>query len=307
MTFIERAQSTFPLTPSEITRLVQTASRRYKEHTIEKRNGRGLRLIAQPSAEIKSLQRWAVGEYLSKLPIHDAAMAYRKGKSIRQHAEIHAHNKYLLKLDFANFFPSIRAKDFGIHAKKFLEISEDDIELLKLLLFRFDKPSGSLRLAIGAPSSPYLSNTIVFEFDKAISDFCFGHGVLYSRYADDLAFSTSTPKLLDEVKNRVAILLRQIEYPRLVINEEKTVFVSKKFRRQLTGLVLTNEGRISIGHENKRAIRAAAHHYKIGELPKDQEAKLRGMLAYCVSVDPEFVKAVRRMLGEEIFLKLVRP
>jgi RNA-directed DNA polymerase len=130
MNLIERIQKDFSLSLHDVHVLVFTASRRYKLHYIEKRHGRGKRLIAQPTAEIKMLQRWAVEKYLHLLPIHKVATAYRPRVSIKDHAAVHAANRYLLKLDFQDFFPSISGAHFLMHLKSHMKISDDDANLL---------------------------------------------------------------------------------------------------------------------------------------------------------------------------------
>ena len=305
MNLIENIQNDFPLTSSEIFLLLITAPRRYKLHEIDKRNGRGKRLIAQPTSEIKVLQRWATEKYLNQLPIHDAATAYRKGSSIKRHATIHAKNKYLLKLDFEDFFPSIRSEDFVKHAKLYSKLPEDDIRLLSLLLFRKDKKNGDLILSIGAPSSPALSNTIMFTFDSARAGFCKSNNIEYSRYADDLALSSSKPKVLDIAHNFIINLCKSSEYPRLALNKNKTVFTSQKHSRQLTGLILTNDGLASLGRDKKRKIRAMAYHFYLGKLDITEIARLRGLLAFSLSIEPIFVESIRKMIGDEPFNNLM--
>lgn len=104
----QRLLARSPFSEHELIVLIATASSRYKVHYIEKRSGRGRRLIAQPTREIKFLQRMLVKHELGALPIHEAAMAYRAGLSIADHARPHAGGRYLLKLDFKDFFPSIK-------------------------------------------------------------------------------------------------------------------------------------------------------------------------------------------------------
>ena len=95
-----------PFSEQELVVLIATAPARYKDHLIRKRHG-GTRLISQPTKELKFLQRLVVKRELDYLPIHVAATAYRPGKSIRDHATPHASAKYLLKLDFKDFFLSL--------------------------------------------------------------------------------------------------------------------------------------------------------------------------------------------------------
>lgn len=306
MNLLERLSEDFPLTQREMLLLLVTAPVRYKVHMIEKRNNRGQREIAQPTSEIKTLQRWAIDHYLSKLPVHSAATAYRKKKSIKDHALIHSGNAYLLKLDFRDFFPSIRGADFRTHLDTYAPHLGQDAELLTKLLFWAGKPKGELRLSIGAPSSPAISNTIMYPFDQTLNGYCVEIGAKYTRYADDIAISTDKPHLLDQVFDYVSNLCKSVEYPRLILNEEKTVFTSKKRRRQLTGLVLTNEGGISLGRDRKRVIRSMAHHYEVGKLQADEINRLRGLIAFAASVEPHFIESIIRMLGHNTFNCLLR-
>lgn len=296
----------FPLTREEAELLLWTAPARYKVHEIEKRNGRGVRTIAQPTAEIKLLQRLMVEKYVSKLPVSDVATAYRKGVGIADHAKLHAKNRYLLKLDFTNFFPSIRAIDFLKHLAKYGPIEKEDAKYLARLFFWRPKGERVLVLSIGAPSSPSISNTIMFDFDCAVETYCSDKAVVYSRYADDLAFSTNNPGVLNEVHDYVIALCQRIKYPSLTINVGKTVYTSKKHRRQLTGLILSNDGQPSLGREKKHLIRAMANRFRNGELSPEDVAKLRGWIAFSMSFDDRFVDAIRRMIGEDMLQRLMK-
>lgn len=294
-----------PFSEREVASLIRTAPSRYKVHLIEKRNNRGNRIIAQPTAEIKAIQRVLVQEYISKLPVSSAAKAYRKGMGIRDHASIHAKNRYLLKLDFKDFFPSIYGADFLKHLKKHSDLSPDDAKLMVRLLFWRPTGERKLRLSIGAPSSPSISNTILFDFDSAISKYCEGVGVVYTRYADDLAFSTSQPNVLKDVADAVSSLCSTLRYPKLTLNQDKTVYTSKKNRRQLTGLILSNDGIASLGREKKRLIRSMVNRYEKGELSLDQKEILRGWLAFATSVDAKYIESLKRMVGEVAFKRLM--
>lgn len=301
MDLIQHIQEDFPLSESEARLLLITAAYRYKVHSIEKRNGRGKRLIAQPTAEVKMLQRWACRNFVSTLPVHDAATAYRSGKSIKTHAALHAANTYLLKLDFKDFFPSIRGEDFLAHLERFSNIPTEDAKFLTQLFFWKSLKNNGLTLSIGAPSSPDISNTILYLFDKELSNFCVSIEAVYSRYADDLAISTNAPRTLDKVYKFVQDLCNRTSYPTLSLNSEKTVFTSKKRQRQLTGLVLANSGTPSLGREKKRLLRAMSHYYKCELLDEDKTNRLRGLLAFAISIEPAFVDSIRKMLGHGVF------
>jgi hypothetical protein len=103
------------LRPEELMKLIRSAPRRYKVYEIPKKTEGQMRTIAQPAREVKALQYWAMKEVLSELSIHDAATAYRTGQSIADNASRHVASRFLLKMDFENFFPSLRDTDWRSH------------------------------------------------------------------------------------------------------------------------------------------------------------------------------------------------
>lgn len=293
----QRLLARSPFSEHELIVLIATAPSRYKVHFIEKRGGRGRREIAQPTKEIKFLQRLLIKHELDTLPIHDAAIAYRAGLSIADHARPHAHGRYLLKLDFKDFFPSIKWSSLAHRLTIDRQYTRVELWILGNLLCRKAKTTGIHQLSIGAPSSPHISNYVLNEFDAKLTDFCSRSGVRYTRYADDLAFSTSTPGALDAVEQEVRRLLEELDYLGLRLNEDKTVNVSKKTRRTLVGLTLSNDGLASIGREAKRQLRLAIHRAALGTLGPTEVANLQGRLAFAFAVDPAFVERLIARYG----------
>jgi retron-type reverse transcriptase len=280
-----------------VRKIMLRAPVRYKDYPIPKRNG-GTRQISQPAREVKLVQRALVTILISGLPVHEAATAYRPGASIRDNAGRHAGFRQILKLDFENFFPSIKDRDWLHYCiTTGCLSSEEDIALTTSLLFRREKGLSRLRLAIGAPSSPSLSNALMFDFDKLVSERLSGENVIYSRYADDLTFSAPRTGYFKNVERVVKSALREIEYPRLKINQEKTTFVTTKFHRFVTGLTLANDGRVTIGRERKRRIRAEVHHFCLGKLDEDQVLRLSGTLAFVNAVEPAFLTVLDAKYG----------
>lgn len=287
-----RLQLQTPLSRAELELLITTAPSRYKLHTIEKRNGRGLRLIAQPTAELKFVQRILINGEFKEAKISRSATAYSPGRSIFDHARPHASNRYLLKLDFENFFPSLKARAIEHCLHGLEKYSKEEITILVRLLCRWNKREECLELSIGAPSSPFISNWVMTEFDIEVEKYCAERKIKFTRYADDIAFSSSQPHVLDEAKSYVILLLSKLRYLGLRLNDQKTVNVSKKFSRRLVGLVLANDGTVSIGRERKRALRGSVHAMLKGSLDESQKGRLKGQLAFCISIDPNFVNTI---------------
>lgn len=294
------------LSELDIMRIVRNAPARYKTYPIDKRNG-GQRIISQPAKELKVLQRILIQEILASLPVHPAAMAYREGRSIRNNALAHAGDGPILKVDFKDFFPSISAKDWRLYCeKRNLFDDPSDIWISTNIFFYRARRTSALRLAIGAPSSPALSNVLMNEFDTKLATLVAEDEVTYTRYADDLTFSAKRTGYLTAVEKALRKTLKEIRSPSLSINESKTVFATRKYKRFVTGLVLTNDGSVSLGHERKRRIRAAVHHASLGRLNAQERASLAGMLAFANGVEPLFLDRLAQKYGTELLLELKR-
>ncbi|SNV57733.1 hypothetical protein [Haemophilus pittmaniae] len=89
----------------ELLKFSSTSPYRYKVYEIPKRNSNGKRTIAQPSKELKYIQRALLKFFDGVIPIHDSVFSYKKGISIKDNACCHVNYKYLLKMDFKDFFP----------------------------------------------------------------------------------------------------------------------------------------------------------------------------------------------------------
>jgi RNA-directed DNA polymerase len=280
-----------------VARIMRSAPVRYKTYRIPKRTT-GFREISQPAVEVKALQRGLIEILLRDLPMHHAATAYRVGMSIKDNAMRHAGNGPILKMDFKDFFPSIKPRDWSAYCKRTGVLSDSaDIHLTSLLLFQRPKGSSVLRLAIGAPSSPFLSNALMFDFDQAIAEAVAKDHVIYTRYADDLTFSAPRTGHLVNVEKIVRATLQALQYPRLTVNDDKTTRVTRKYGRKVTGLTLTNDGKISIGHKRKRLIHAAVHHASLGKLSPASLGELKGLLGFANSAEPQFINTLRQRYG----------
>ncbi|WP_158512724.1 retron St85 family RNA-directed DNA polymerase [Sphingobium sp. SYK-6] len=292
------------LSRSDILSIARNAPQRYKTYTISKRNG-GKRTISQPAREVKVLQKILLEHVLYKLPVHSAATAYRQGISLKENATRHVHNESIKKFDFKDFFPSIKGRDWikycGDHG---VFADTVDVGLSTHILFHQPANSTILRLAIGAPSSPALSNVLMFEFDKIITDEVAKDEVIYTRYADDLTFSASRMWNMIDVPKVIARAIKNNHYPRLNINPDKTISATKKYKRQVTGLILTNDGKVSLGRKRKREIRAEVHRALIGQLTNDQLMHVQGILAFVEDVEPDYLRRLESYYGAEFIRNL---
>jgi hypothetical protein len=277
---------------SEVARIAQTAPRRYKLFTIPKRSGSDRRVIAQPAREIKAMQRYLVAVKLAPLPIHPIATAYRAGRSIADNAAAHAGKRVILKLDFRDFFNTITPHDLAavLDSAMSATITAADRVLLNAILFWLNPLDNRLCLAIGAPSSPFISNAVMKPLDRQFAAITRAHAVRCTRYADDITLSANSIESLLRAEQEVRQAVNRCPHPRLTFNDDKRGVFTTAGRRLVTGLVLTPDGKVSLGRERKRQISAALHHITIGrDVTRAHREETRGWLAYANSVEPAFV------------------
>jgi len=297
------------------------ASRKYKSYLIPKRSG-GYRRIAQPSKELKSYQRAFLSLY--DFPVHNNAMGYVRGRGIRDNALMHASNPYLFKTDIANFFNSIRPHLFWLVLRQLAKgeiktqqevrlkmeslfeslISEREF-VEELIFWRPGRRSEKLILSIGAPSSPTISNFCMFIFDEHISQICADYGIVYTRYVDDLTFSTAIPNILPGFIHKVREELKNCFSGAMELNLKKTVLSSMAHNRRVTGITLTNSGNLSVGRKQKRYIKHLVHLFIEKNITEEDFVYLRGYLSYARYVDPEFVVSLFNKYTYEIMNKIV--
>ncbi|MCS0024570.1 retron St85 family RNA-directed DNA polymerase [Vibrio antiquarius] len=284
-----------------ILNVAHTSSQRYKKFYIPKKNG-SLRAIFHPSKELKGIQRVIHDEVLKKLPSHLASSAYKKGSNIKKHAEQHKNANYLLRLDFKDFFESISDTDIINFANQNLVgvidgWTEEDTNLL------VDLATFKGGLTIGSITSPLLSDAICYNLDVILFSLSHELGITYTRYADDLYFSTNNRGVLKNIPPEVERVISSLEYPRkLKINPSKTHHSSKKNRMMVTGLTLTNDYKVSIGRAKKREIRSKIYNWK--KLGVDEKNQLSGYLSYIKSVEPTFINTLCNKYGATVIREI---
>lgn len=287
---IEKIRKRFAFSEQEFTNYIKTAPYRYKTYPISKRSG-GTRDISQPSKDLKVIQRFVLAEFLDKKFVyHECATAYRNGKSIVDNARPHLGNSYLLKMDFKDFFPSIRASDFVRYLQE-TKISDSELEAQTLAMIFFKQSNEGLRLSIGSPGSPSISNALLMAFDDKVQKATSPKGIAYTRYSDDLTFSTDAKDVLFEIPSVIEEILSELAYPKLEIKNEKTVFSSRKFNRHVTGITISNEGTMSVGHQVKRKLRSRV--FEVAKLQPEDVSSLKGYLSFVSQVEPQFVVKLR--------------
>lgn len=229
-------------------------ARRYKTFYIPKKNGK-LREISAPNRNLKEILYYLnmmLGEVYQASP---SAMGFVKGRSIVDNAKLHIGQNYVLNLDLSDFFTSISQS----RVCKRLQLApfnfnEDVAKIISGLCCKKvvkDQKKG-YALPQGAPTSPLLTNAVCDFLDKKLRRLSFSHGVKYSRYADDMTFS-SMHNVYQEDSDFMKSLFSFIEEERFTVNPEKTRLQKRGERQEVTGLTVNDK--VNTAHKYTRELR----------------------------------------------------
>jgi RNA-directed DNA polymerase len=222
-----------------------SASHYYREFSIPKARG-GTRQIREPLPSLKEIQRWILDNILCRIPVHRFAKGFVPNHSLRDNARFHVRQPAVLKLDIENFFGSIAYVDvYGVFRRSGYS------RQLSVLLAKLCTLDGTLPQ--GAPTSPALSNLVVYNLDHRLSSFTRKRGLRYTRYADDLTISGKLDA--GEVVSLVSKILSDLK---LALNPSKTRLMLRHERQIVTGVVV-NDG-LRAPREMRRTLRQVGHY-----------------------------------------------
>jgi len=255
------------ISPKLIGYMVRNPHRYYRTFDIEKKNGK-YREITAPRVFLKTVQRYILDCILSPLDLHESAVGFRRGFTPAIGAQRHIKNTYIWNIDLKDFFPSIHQERVTEAFKKMGYSSQAAYFLSGLCCL-------GGRLPQGAPTSPALSNYIFFELDEKIFEHTQRLKIVYTRYADDLSFSSSNP-ITEEFMRFVEGIIKSSGFS---INKNKTRLMGPACRREVTGL--TVNARVSIPRPIRRKIRARFHNVSLNPTSYvDKRDKLMGLAAW---------------------------
>jgi RNA-directed DNA polymerase len=237
-------------------------SRRYHEFEIERRSGGAPRLIQTPIKPIRDMQETLLSMLTAAYEPWPHVHGFVEGRSAVTNASVHRGQRWILRIDLKDFFPSIH---FGRVRGMFMAQPFDVPPNVATALAQICCHQGALPQ--GAPTSPVISNLICRGLDTRLARFASAAHCTYSRYADDLCFSTGRsefPRVLAEIVDRRPILnpdLRAIVSDEgFTVNEDKTRLMPRFQRQRVTGLVVNKK--LNIPREYYRHLRAVLYIWK---------------------------------------------
>lgn len=228
------------------------------KHRIPKRNkARGHRVAWEPTYAKPAYKRLAriFGKFfeygLPDFP-HPATFGYLGGRNIRENARVHCGHRKLLVVDIEDFFGSIRRERLET-----LFLSLGFTAEAADLFSRFVTIDGAV--AAGLPTSPVLSNAIFHPIDQALQALAADVGAVYSRYSDDLSFS-SNEALPDVVA--IHAVLADHDFRLAVEKTRRSTIGQGHF---VTGLSVSDPNQPHVARQKKQRLRQELHYaHKFG-------------------------------------------
>lgn len=291
----------------------------YRDFRIKKRSG-GFRQISVPSSTLCHVQKWINKFILSKAEDNPYSFAFVHGKSVKQCAEVHLGCKWLIKIDLRHFFESISEIKVYKYFKSLGYSNLFSFELARICTKTYKFQSGKYsdkywrarnkhrykfyfddrigHLPQGAPTSPMLANCITKDLDYAIAEYTTSKDIIYTRYADDLIFSsTSNDFGWKSAKSLVSHVYKLLPTYGFKPNTQKTYILHPGARKIVLGL-LVDSNRLRFTKDFRSSLEC--HLYYVCKNPIDHCSKrgfnsilglknyINGLLAFVKYIDHEY-------------------
>lgn len=282
---------------------------RYKAFEIPKRTG-GMRPILAPVGLTRELQEKLAPVLQQRYSAHPAAQGFIKERSILSNARVHVGQRLVLNIDLEDFFPTIHfGRVRGLFMAEPFRLGPAAAALFaQICTYRNGLPQG-------APTSPALSNFIAGDLDRRLSRIARESNVRYTRYADDITFSSNQqtlPQTLLVTRHGDGAgglelaepLARAITAAGFAINQKKVRLQTRHQRQSVTGLHVNAKANVS--RTRIRGLRAMLHAWEkfgIAAAAHEHFMKHRGLLK--PPNDP--ARGFRDVVyGQLAFIKMVR-
>ena len=217
-------------------------SKRYHDFFIAKKTG-GQRHISAPVNGLKCIQTYLNIIFQSIYEPSPYATGFTQNRSIVDNAMMHVGQNYILNLDIKDFFPSIpQARVWGRLKVRPFNFNQELAGVIAGLCCMkvVTEESESYILPQGAPTSPLLTNAICDKLDFKLSRLAQHYGLKYSRYADDITFS-SMHNVYQKESRFMKSLFQIIEEQGFHVNEAKTRLQKRGSRQEVTGLIISDK------------------------------------------------------------------
>jgi len=231
---------------------------RFRQFKIKKKTG-GYRQITAPRNKTFKLILMCLNELFKSIYTpSDYAMGFTEGRSVVSNADIHRGQNYVFNIDLKDFFPSIfRARIRARLQAKPFSFGEDlaiiIAGLCSMKVSTGHNDGSDYVLPQGSPTSPIITNMICDNLDRRLAGLAKRFGLRYSRYADDITFSSMhyVYKKRGDFRKE---LLRIITQQGFTINDAKTRLQKRGSRQEVTGIIVNDK--LNVSRKYVREIRS---------------------------------------------------
>jgi RNA-directed DNA polymerase len=234
----------------------------YTHHKISKGNGK-YRHIYAPNEMLKHKQNEILQE-LYKVQPHPSNHGFVPGKSIVTNASHHIGRNYVLSMDIKNFFPTTTTDKLEKIITRFYPNQKENIPYF---LYKNHIPQG-------APTSPYLANFALYDFDQKLSLYLEQYEASYTRYADDITISFDSAP----IKKILSFVNKNLNQQKYYLSFKKTYIAHKSKRQQVTGIVVNQK--LNIPYEIRNNLRAYNHLITTNNFNEEEIPWVMGLNGY---------------------------
>ena len=246
---------------NSVSYIIKSKNSYYTKVLIPKKHSDAHRELQVPHDDLKYIQNIIKKLIINQLEYHNYTFpkyvnAFIENRGIFTNAQIHRNKKYVTNIDIQDFFNSIH---FGRISGFFM--SSNLFKLSKHMSFFFaDLLTLDGKLPQGSPASPIISNLIANKLDRHLLKISKKHHFIYSRYADDLTFSTNESISIEEkIRNFIVEVDTCIIKNGFSTNWDKVNTMGPDVRHTVTGLV--NNKRVSTSSDFYKKTRAMSHNF----------------------------------------------
>ena len=249
---------------------------RYTSFEIKKKSG-GVRHIDAPRRGLMNMLYYLNKIFQAIYTPSPAAMGFVSGKSVVDNAVLHVGKNYVFNIDLKDFFPSITQprvwKRLQLQPLNIAQPVANVIAGLCCMKKKNEDGTFSYILPQGAPTSPIITNMICDKLDRRLLGLATRFNLTYSRYADDITFSSNHYVYAENGEFRQE-LERIITDQGFAINEKKTRLQKKVERQEVTGLVVNEKNNVTRNYI--REIRSILYIWeKYGYMVADGKFRIR--------------------------------
>ena len=292
---------------------------RYFSFDVSKKSG-GVRQINSPTEGLKKILEILNFVFQHCYVSHNSSNGFELNKSIVSNAQLHIKKHYVYNIDLKDFFHS-----FDRNRVKFVllkELFNFNVEKEKIAYFiaslcthplLIDDGSTKIVLPQGSPTSPTITNILCYTLDRRLNGLAKRFNAVYSRYADDITFS-SQYNIYSKASFQIELKRIIQEDQSLTINTKKTRLQKTGYRKEVTGLIVNEK--VNVKKRFIKKIRMWIYYWErygytraqqifINDYQKDKSHRsiLHPELSNVIKGKLNFIKMVKGS-NDETYLKL---